>query len=571
MASRLAVFILCIIHSVAVAQYSRPVWPFAGGANATNSTAITYDDPAIKGWATSVENYSPGTNVDTVWQDTTEALGPAGSNTLNIVSLGAGGQITLEFFIPIQNGQGFDFAVFENGISDGFLELAFVEVSTDGIHFVRFPAYSYTANPVAGFGELDPTNLENLASKYRIAFGTPFDLQILEDAYQFALTKSIWSGSTEFSQEYRDSLVANYPHVDILNINYVRLIDIAGNGDEYDCEGFTIYDPYPTNGSAGFDLDGIGVLYQQTLVGTSQHITFPEPGNQILANQQLTLNATASSGLPVSYEIVTGNAILNGNVLTFQDWGLVIIEASQQGNTNFAAAAPVSISFYIADALQHINVKPVPNIPAGVGPYPLSFTSSSGLPVQAEIVSGPSGLVYTTTTETLDVGFVTGSYQLRLFQPGNGFYAPAEDILIPGRIVQPISPAAPQTFAQFAGPITPNAEPDHDTDGDGAADFLEYAVGTDLTDPQSRPIPKHTIEHRNGQQYFVVKTYARPTAISVDYSIELGNSLNNLLTATPPSVQYERVFVDSNELIQIEYAFPIESGELFIRQAVQEQ
>jgi hypothetical protein len=43
---------------------------------------------------------------------------------------------------------GYDFAIFENGFPFGsgsfYLELAFVEVSSDGKHFVRFNAISNT-------------------------------------------------------------------------------------------------------------------------------------------------------------------------------------------------------------------------------------------------------------------------------------------------------------------------------------------------------------------------------------------------------------------------------------------
>jgi len=59
---------------------------------------------------------------------------------------------------------GFDFAVFENSFNDSFLELAFVEVSSDGINFVRFPATSNTQTDVqiTGFGTIDPTYINNL-------------------------------------------------------------------------------------------------------------------------------------------------------------------------------------------------------------------------------------------------------------------------------------------------------------------------------------------------------------------------------------------------------------------------
>ena len=47
--------------------------------------------------------------------------------------------------------------------------------------------------------------------------------------------------------------------VDLQNIAYVRIVDIVGDGTSLDSRGEPIYDPYPTAGSAGFDLDAIGV------------------------------------------------------------------------------------------------------------------------------------------------------------------------------------------------------------------------------------------------------------------------------------------------------------------------
>ena len=69
-----------------------------------------------------------------------------------MVSLGKGGSITLSFDPPVSNGDGWDFAVFENGFEDTFLELAYVEVSSDGVVFVRFDNASLTPDPVPRHG-----------------------------------------------------------------------------------------------------------------------------------------------------------------------------------------------------------------------------------------------------------------------------------------------------------------------------------------------------------------------------------------------------------------------------------
>lgn len=221
--------------------------PYAPAAGKVGSTAVFKTDAALKDWATGYRNYRPGPNVDASFKTPGKALGPAVGDAFDIVSLGNAGSITLTFSGSIYNGAGYDFAVFENGFNNTFLELAFVEVSSDGSHFFRFPSFSFTPSPVGAFGAIDPTNIDGLAGKYRQGYGTPFDLNILKGV----------SG------------------LDINNVGYVRLVDVVGDGRERDALGSPIYDPFPTTGSIGFDLDAVGVRYLRTT--TAAPITQPGP------------------------------------------------------------------------------------------------------------------------------------------------------------------------------------------------------------------------------------------------------------------------------------------------------
>lgn len=206
--------------------------PYAPAAGQPGSTAIHKDDAAFVGWATGYADYSPGTNVDATWMTPEKALGKAVGDSYDVVVLGRGGSITLTFDTPIANGEGYDFAVFENSFSSTFLELGWVEVSSNGTDFYRFGGVSLTQNPVAGFGTVDPTNITGFAGKYQQGWGTPFDL------------------------EFMDGIEG----LNIMAINYIRIVDIIGDGSEFDALGNPIYDPYPTFQSAGFDLDAIGVI-----------------------------------------------------------------------------------------------------------------------------------------------------------------------------------------------------------------------------------------------------------------------------------------------------------------------
>ncbi|PTY04248.1 hypothetical protein DB347_20335 [Opitutaceae bacterium EW11] len=79
----------------------------------------------------------------------------------------------------------------------------------------------------------------------------------------------------------------------------------------------------------------------------SQTITFPNPG-PLQVGISYTLNATASSGLPVTLTLVSGPATLNGNVLTLTSQGVAHVVASQAGNTSYNPAddVPIDISAY---------------------------------------------------------------------------------------------------------------------------------------------------------------------------------------------------------------------------------
>jgi len=236
--------------------YATNYLPSALAAGEADSTAIHMSSNAMVAWADGYTNVQYGTDVDEAWMTPEKALGPAEGTSYEIVSLGRGGQITLTFPNGIGDRPGADFTVFENGISDFFLELAYVEVSSDGTNFVRFPNYSDTPYPIGAFGELYTGWIYGLAGKFRQGYGTPFDLDELRIAYNAQL-----AGNADFSTAFSTALTNGFPLLDLANITHVRLVDIIGDGSSaLDARGTGIYDPYATVISAGFDLDAIGVL-----------------------------------------------------------------------------------------------------------------------------------------------------------------------------------------------------------------------------------------------------------------------------------------------------------------------
>jgi hypothetical protein len=79
-----------------------------------------------------------------------------------------------------------------------------------------------------------------------------------------------------------------------------------------------------------------------------QTITFPDIGVHDLSEKQVTLAATASSGLPVTYTIVSGPGTIAGNVLTFTSNGTIVVQADQAGDATYLPAPPVQSNARVA-------------------------------------------------------------------------------------------------------------------------------------------------------------------------------------------------------------------------------
>ena len=124
----------------------------------------------------------------------------------------------------------------------------------------------------------------------------------------------------------------------------------------------------------------------------SQTITFGPLPNKTYGDAPFTLSATASSGLAVSFSIVSGPATVSGNMLTITGAGAVTVRASQSGDTNWNAASPVYQFFNVAKANQTITFGTLPDKTYGDAPFTLSASASSALAVTFSVVSGPSSI-----------------------------------------------------------------------------------------------------------------------------------------------------------------------------------
>ncbi|MEA3447349.1 MAG: T9SS type A sorting domain-containing protein [Bacteroidota bacterium] len=276
-----------------------------GGSLAAQNTSIPVDDPDIKSWSTQCTVHRGPTDIsnpDSPDADYGTAENATGAADGQLISLGDKGYAILDFTDGISDGTGIDFAIFSNAFyspanqdSLVFAELAFVEVSSDGENFVRFPAISQIPvnEQIGTYGTLNINHVYNLAGAHPINTGCGFDLSELEDSAA----------------------------LDISNITHVKIVDACGNIDteyaSYDAEGNIINDPWPTEfSSCGFDLDAVAVLNTSTNVTQHQNNAlhfYPNPVKNYMHVSDIPDNAKYTI-YDASACIVTKSHISNNKI-----------------------------------------------------------------------------------------------------------------------------------------------------------------------------------------------------------------------------------------------------------------
>ena len=119
-----------------------------------------------------------------------------------------------------------------------------------------------------------------------------------------------------------------------------------GSGDKNDYHVWDGLFFHSQGGTGGFD----NLLVRQQPDGNAQLIEMADIPNQLIFNNPITLEATASSGLPVSFELMEGPATINNNVLTLTgETGIVKLKATQAGDANWLPAPDVVKTFEVVD------------------------------------------------------------------------------------------------------------------------------------------------------------------------------------------------------------------------------
>ena len=163
-----------------------------------------------------------------------------------------------------------------------------------------------------------------------------------------------------------------------------------------------------------FALDGATSNFNGTLNTTFQAISFPQIATQLSSTASVQLNATASSGLPVTYTVESGPATVNGTVVNITGPGTICIRASQAGSLQYDSATSVVNCFDVVDPSQNL-----PNIEArnpvdGANVY---MPSLSTVQLAAKV-----DIDYPSLFSVQSVSFVVNGQIYPAIDHGNGCY-----------------------------------------------------------------------------------------------------------------------------------------------------
>ena len=166
-----------------------------------------------------------------------------------------------------------------------------------------------------------------------------------------------------------------------------------------------------------------------TINKANQTITFtPTLSTKVIGDTPVTLTATSTSGLTVSYATSdSGVASLSGSTLSFVGAGTATITASQAGNVDYNVATSVTQDQLVSAApLSNQTITFGALSPVTYGDtFELTATSDSSLPV-TYTSSNPAVATVSGSTVTI---LGAGSTNITASQAGNGSFNPAADVI----------------------------------------------------------------------------------------------------------------------------------------------
>ena len=180
----------------------------------------------------------------------------------------------------------------------------------------------------------------------------------------------------------------------------------------------------------------------------NQTITFGALAPVTYGTSPFTLNAKASSGLPIYYSSSKVSvATVSGNLVTIVGVGTTTITASQSGDAKYTVAADVAGALIVNKAAQIISFTTILSVPESAGIITLVATSNSGLAINFSSNDASVATISENTATLKGAGEVTFTAS----QTGNANYKAAPSLTQSICIL----PNKPTAIANFANPDAP--------------------------------------------------------------------------------------------------------------------
>jgi len=173
-------------------------------------------------------------------------------------------------------------------------------------------------------------------------------------------------------------------------------------------------------------LASTSTVLTQVVNKGDQFITFSALAGKIFGDADFNVSATASSGLPVSFGILSGPATISGSTVHITGAGTVTVRASQAGDGNYNPAPNVDQSFEVGKAAQAISFAALSDKTYGDPPFTVSATgggSGNSVTFSASGNCTSSGANWSTITIT-----GAGPCTVTASQAGNANYNAAPDV-----------------------------------------------------------------------------------------------------------------------------------------------
>ena len=176
-----------------------------------------------------------------------------------------------------------------------------------------------------------------------------------------------------------------------------------------------------------------------TVAKADQVIRLSAAGSATFGDPDVTVTATATSGLPVDLT-ASGSCTLSGATLHLIGAGSCVLDAAQAGDDNYNAAPNVETTISVGKAKQAITLATPADMTFGDPDVTVSGTSTSGLPVTYAATGACT--VHDASVHVTGAGKCT----ITASQSGDANYNPADDVVVTFAVAK-----AAQTVA-FAQP-----------------------------------------------------------------------------------------------------------------------